>query len=52
MKAFLNDESGATAIEYALIAAGMGLMLLVSAPSLAGAVSTVFGKITSALLTF
>ena len=52
MKAFLNDESGATAIEYGLIAAGMGLMLLVSAPSLAAAVSTVFGKIVAALLTF
>ena len=52
MKAFLNDESGATAIEYGLIAAGMGLMLLVSAPSLAGAVSTVFGKISAALLSF
>ena len=52
MKKFLKDESGATAIEYGLIAAAMGLMLLVAAPPLAAAVPKVFGKITAALLTF
>ena len=52
MKKFLKDESGATAIEYGLIAVSMAVMLLVAAPPLAAAVSTVFGKITAALLTF
>ena len=52
MKAFLNDESGATAIEYGLIAVSMAVMLLVAAPPLAAAVSTVYGKIAAALLTF
>ena len=39
---FMNDESGATAIEYGLIAAAMGLMLVAVMPVLAGAISTVF----------
>ncbi len=46
---FMNDESGATAIEYGLIAAAMGLMLVVVMPILATAVSGVFGKLSSGL---
>lgn len=49
MKKFINDESGATAIEYGLIAAAMGLMLVVVMPVLSGAVSTVFGKLATGL---
>ena len=49
MKKFINDESGATAIEYGLIAAAMGLMLVIVMPILATAVSGVFGKLTSGL---
>ena len=45
MKKFINDESGATAIEYGLIAAAMGLMLVIVMPILATAVSGVFGKL-------
>ena len=52
MKAFLKDESGATAIEYGMIAVSMALMLLVAAPPLAAAVSTLYGKITTAVSTF
>ena len=52
MKAFLKDESGATAIEYGMIAVAMGLMLLVAAPPLAAAVKTLYGKVTAAVLTF
>ena len=37
MKKFINDESGATAIEYGLIAAAMGLMLVIVMPILATA---------------
>jgi pilus assembly protein Flp/PilA len=49
MKKFINDESGATAIEYGLIAAAMGLMLVIAMPILATAVSGVFGKLSSGL---
>ena len=35
MKKFINDESGATAIEYGLIAAAMGLALVAAMPTLA-----------------
>ncbi len=42
MKKFLKDESGATAIEYGLIASAIGLMLIVAAPNLATAISTLF----------
>ena len=38
MKKFINDESGATAIEYGLIAAAMGLMLIPVATALSGTV--------------
>ena len=51
MKKFLKDESGATAIEYALIAAAMGLMLIIVMPLVATSISGTFtnlaGHITS-----
>ena len=34
MKKFFKDESGATAIEYGLIAAAMGLALVTAMPSI------------------
>jgi pilus assembly protein Flp/PilA len=46
---FVKDESGATAIEYGLIAAAIGLMLVVAMPLLATALRTVFSSITGAL---
>ena len=39
---FVKDESGATAIEYGLIAAAMGLALVTAMPFLAGAISGKF----------
>ena len=48
---FKNDESGATAIEYALIASAMALALVASMPVLGGIIKTRFAfvgtKITS-----
>ena len=48
---FVKDESGATAIEYALIAAAMGLALVTAMPILASAItgkfSSLAGHITS-----
>jgi pilus assembly protein Flp/PilA len=49
MKKFINDESGATAIEYGLIAAAMGLMLVAVMPIISDAISEVFGELTSGL---
>jgi pilus assembly protein Flp/PilA len=45
LKAFIRDESGATAIEYALIAAVLGIGILTGAQSLKSAVDT---KLTGA----
>jgi pilus assembly protein Flp/PilA len=49
MKKFLKDESGATAIEYALIAAFMGVMLIVAVPILSSAISGKFGVLATAI---
>jgi pilus assembly protein Flp/PilA len=42
---FARDESGATAIEYGLIASAMGLTLVATMPGLNDAVSATFGQI-------
>ncbi len=44
-KRFSRDESGATAIEYGLIAAAMGLMLVAIMPQFAGSIKAVFSDI-------
>jgi pilus assembly protein Flp/PilA len=41
---FLNDESGATALEYCLIAVGLSIVILTAVNSVG---STVNGKFTS-----
>jgi pilus assembly protein Flp/PilA len=45
MKSFLKDTSGATAIEYGLIAAAMGVMLIVTMPYLANSIGTQFNSL-------
>jgi pilus assembly protein Flp/PilA len=42
MKHFLKDESGATAIEYALIASAMGLALVTAMPTLGNVIKNKF----------
>jgi len=44
-KTFLSCEDGATAIEYALIAAFIGFMLILTTPSLSSSLNTVFTSI-------
>ncbi|MBK1870917.1 Flp family type IVb pilin [Aestuariivirga sp. YIM B02566] len=44
---FVKDESGATAIEYGLIAAAIGLMLVAVLPGLRTALSGVYTGITT-----
>ena len=43
---FVKDESGATAIEYGLIAAAMGLALVTAMPILASATADYIGTNT------
>ena len=50
-KKFLKDESGATAIEYVLIAAAMAAVLIAVMPSLKAALTGQFTTITSAVNT-
>jgi pilus assembly protein Flp/PilA len=42
----LKDDSGATAIEYALIAAAMGLALVTAMPLLAQAITSKFSSLS------
>jgi pilus assembly protein Flp/PilA len=49
VKKFVRDESGATAIEYALIAAGIGIAIIAAVNALGTAISDKFNTITSSL---
>ena len=46
---FLRDDSGATAIEYGLIAAGISVAIIATVTSLGGKLATTFGKVDTAL---
>jgi pilus assembly protein Flp/PilA len=48
---FVKDESGATAIEYGLIAAAMGLALVTAMPILASAVTGKFSSLAGHITT-
>lgn len=48
---FMNDESGATAIEYALIAAVVGVGIIAALGTLAGSISTTFNTIGTKMTT-
>ncbi len=49
MKKFLVDESGATAIEYGLIAAATGLALVMVMPTIKNRLSDTFNNIANNL---
>jgi pilus assembly protein Flp/PilA len=46
---FANDESGATAIEYGLIAAGISVAIIAVVQSLGTKLNTTFTSISNAL---
>lgn len=46
---FVKDESGATAIEYGLIAALIALAITAGATTLGGSLNNAFGKISGKL---
>jgi pilus assembly protein Flp/PilA len=48
-EAFVVDESGTTAIEYGLIAAGIALAIIAVVNGLGGKLNTKFGSINSSL---
>lgn len=47
LKNFLNDESGATAIEYGLIAAGIAVAIITAVGTLGTNVSGTFNKVSA-----
>lgn len=49
LRNFIRDESGATAIEYGLIAAATGLALVAVMPTIKTQLSAVFTRISSGL---
>ncbi len=49
IKKFLNDDSGATAIEYGLIAAGIALAIITIVNTLGGTIATQFTNINASL---
>jgi pilus assembly protein Flp/PilA len=46
---FLSDESGATAIEYGLIAAGISIAILAAVNGLGSNLNNVFSSVNSSL---
>lgn len=48
-KKFLRDEEGATAIEYALIAAGIAVVIALALTPIGTRIGVIFGNILTAL---
>lgn len=49
LQAFKSDVSGATAIEYGLIAAGIGITILIAVNALGGQLAGLFAQIGAGL---
>jgi pilus assembly protein Flp/PilA len=49
LKTFLKDESGATAIEYGLIAAGISVAIIAVVQGLGSKLNTTFTSVQNAL---
>ena len=49
MKRFLKDDSGATAIEYGLIAAGISIAIMAIVSTIGSSLVNVFSRVDSAL---
>jgi pilus assembly protein Flp/PilA len=46
---FLSDQSGATAIEYGLIAAGIAVAIIATVQALGTSLNTTFSSVSSAM---
>jgi pilus assembly protein Flp/PilA len=51
LKRFANDESGATAIEYGLIAAGISVAIITVVNTLGSQLQSTFSSVSSQLAT-
>jgi pilus assembly protein Flp/PilA len=49
VRAFIRNESGATAIEYGLIAAGISIAIIGAVNAVGGSLTTTFSSVSSAL---
>ena len=49
VRRFLADETGATAVEYGLIAAGIALAIIASVTGVGSKLSTKFGTVSTSL---
>jgi pilus assembly protein Flp/PilA len=49
VRKFLHDESGATAIEYALIASGISIAIVAATQSIGTSLNSTFTTVSSAL---
>ena len=49
LKRFIKDESGATAIEYGLIAAGISVAIIATVNTLGGQLKNTFSSVSSQL---
>jgi pilus assembly protein Flp/PilA len=49
LRAFLRDESAATAIEYALIASGIALVIITAVKGIGTRLNTTFSSISTQL---
>jgi pilus assembly protein Flp/PilA len=49
LRAFLRGQNGATAIEYALIAAGISIVIVASVTSIGTTLSTTFSNVSAQL---
>ena len=50
LKSFLRDESGATAIEYGLIAAGISVAIIVAVQGLGTKLTNTFTNVSNAII--
>ena len=46
---FIDDESGATAIEYAIIAAGLSIVIVASVNGIGTKLTTTFSSVSTSL---
>ena len=49
LRRFLKDESGISAVEYGLLAAGIALVVFAAASQVGSGITTIFGNVNSCL---
>ena len=49
LRAFVKDEAGATAIEYAIIASGLSIVIVAAVNGIGAKLNTTFGSVSTQL---